>query len=76
MVPEKGKMNVDLNKMDGMSGVCLITTVEGNNGNEFNRVEKFYPPSKTPAVTLNDDAWAKKDGFMEVGDADDELPFI
>ena len=76
MVPEKGKMNVDLNKMDGMSGVCLITTVEGNNGNEFNRVEKFYPPSKAPAVTLNDDAWAKKDGFMEVGDTDDELPFI
>lgn len=75
MVPEKGRAKIDLNQMDGMSGVCLITIMEGNNG-KFNRVEKFYPPSKAPAVTANDAEWEKKDGFMEVGDADDELPFI
>ncbi len=74
MVPEKGKMSVDLEKIDGMSGICSITTFEGNNGNEFNRVQQFYPPSKVPAVTANDDAWNKKDGFMEVPD-DVELPF-
>lgn len=74
MVPEKGKMSVDLEKMDGLEGVCSITTIEGNNGNEFNRVQQFYPPSKVPAVTANDDAWAKKDDFLEVPD-DTELPF-
>lgn len=74
MVPEKGKMSVDLEKMDGLEGVCSITTIEGNNGNEFNRVQQFYPPSKVPAVTANDDAWAKKDDFLEVSD-DTGLPF-
>lgn len=73
MVPEKGKMSVDLTKIDGLTGVCSIITYEGNNGNEYNRVQTFYPPSKTPAVTLNDDAWAKKDDFLEVPDAD--IPF-
>ena len=77
MVPEKGKAKIDLEKIDGMTGVCSITTMESKNGNEFNRVQLFYPPSKVPAVTLNDDAWKRKDesGFLEVGD-DPELPFL
>lgn len=75
MVPEKGKMKVNLEEMDGMTGVCSINTREYN-GKEYNNVLRFYPPSKAPAVTANDAEWAKKDGFMEVGDADDELPFI
>lgn len=70
MVPEKGKMKVDLDKIDGLTGVCSITTFEGNNGNEFNRVQQFYPPSKVPAITANDEAWAKKDDFMEISDED------
>ena len=68
MVPEKGKMSVDLTKINGLSGICSVVTVESQNGNEFNRVQQFYPPSKAPAVTANDEAWKKKDDFMEVGD--------
>lgn len=71
MVPEKGKMKVDLDKIDGLEGVCSITTFEGNNGNEFNRAQQFYPPSKAPAITANDEAWSKKDDFMEVPDGID-----
>ncbi len=74
MVPEKGKMQVNLEKMDGMTGICNITVMESQNGNEFNRVQVFYPPSKAPTVTLNDDAWKKKDDFMEA--VPDEIPFL
>ena len=74
MVPEKGRMNVDLEKMDGLTGVCAITTRESKNGNEFNNVQQFYPPSKAPAVCANDNAWDKKDDFLSLGE-DDELPF-
>lgn len=73
MVPEKGKQNVDLTKMDGLSGVCSVTTIESANGNEFNRVQQFYPPSKVPAVTANEEAWKKQGDFKEVDDLD--LPF-
>ena len=73
MVPEKGKMSVDLAKMDGLTGICNLTTRETKNGNEVNNVQIFYAPSKAPTVTLNDEAWAKKDSFMEVPDAD--IPF-
>ena len=74
MVPEKGRMNVDLEKMDGLTGVCAITTRESKNGNEFNNVQQFYPPSKAPAVCANDNAWDKKDDFLSLGE-DDEVPF-
>lgn len=76
MVPEKGKAKIDLEKIDGMTGVCSITTMESKNGNEFNRAELFYPPSKAPAVTANDGAWSKwrqEDGFMVVGDDPEDL---
>ena len=68
MVPDKGRMNVDLTKMDGLEGVCRLETRESKNGNEFNSVQMFYPPSKVPAVTANDDAWSMRDGFMGVAD--------
>jgi len=76
MVPEKGKVKIDMDKIDGLEGVCSIVIVESSNGNEFNRVQTFYPPSKAPAVTLNDEAWKKKDDFLEVGDGGDDIPFI
>lgn len=77
MTPEKGKARLDLDKMDGMSGICAITTRESSNGNEYNNVSLFYAPSKAPAVTANDDAWAKRDpdGFMSVPEGVD-LSFI
>jgi len=75
MVPEKGKVKIDMDKIDGLEGVCSIVIVESSNGNEFNRVQTFYPPSKAPAVTLNDEAWKKRDDFLEVGEEAD-VPFI
>ena len=73
MVPEKGRQSVDLAKMDGLTGVCNLTVLESEKGNEYNRVQQFYPPSKVPAVTANDDAWRKQSDFKEVDDLD--LPF-
>jgi hypothetical protein len=75
MVPEKGKVKIDMDKIDGLEGVCSIVIIESSNGNEFNRVQTFYPPSKAPAVTLNDEAWKKRDDFLEVGEEAD-VPFI
>jgi hypothetical protein len=66
MVPEKGKASIDLEKIDGLSGVCAVSVYESASGNQYNRVERFYPPSKVPAVTANDEAWSRKDGFLEV----------
>lgn len=59
MVPEKGKVKIDMDRMDGLTGVCSITSRESSRGNEFNNVQAFYPPSKTPAVTANDEAWKR-----------------
>lgn len=75
MAPEKGKANINLEKMDGLTGVCSIVTVESSNGNEFNRVQAFYPPSKVPAVTANDKEWEKRNDFAEV-DSNADIPFI
>lgn len=57
LVPEKGKVKIDLEQMDGRTGVCSITTRESSRGNEFNNVGQFYAPSKAPAITANDEAW-------------------
>lgn len=78
MVPEQGKFNVDLTKIDGLEGVCQVSTQESSKGNEYNRVERFYAPSKVPAITANDQAWAAykdADGFMNIV-ADVEPPFV
>ena len=68
LTPEKGKANLDLEKMDGRTGICAITTVETKKGNEMNNVAVFYAPSKAPVVTANDEAWAKKDDFLHAGE--------
>ena len=57
LTPEKGRASINLDNMDGKTGVCALTTVESKNGNEYNNVQLFYAPSKAPAVTANDDAW-------------------
>ena len=78
MVPEKGKAPVDLDKIDGLTGVCTITTGTSAKGNEFNNVGMFYPPSKAPKVTANDAAWDKRDTedpFMNIPENDEEVPF-
>ena len=71
MVPEKGKMSVDLDKIDGLTGVRAITINQTKRGNDVNNVQTFYPPSKVPAVTANDEAWEKLDDFMELPDGID-----
>lgn len=74
LAPEQGRVSLDINQIDGKSGICSIETFEGRN-NAFNVVRSFYPPSKAPVVTMNDDAWNKKDDFMEIPDAE-QLPFV
>ena len=74
MVPEQGKAKIDLERMDGLTGICSITTMESKNGNEFNRVQTFYPPSKAPIKTSNDEAWERRGEFKQVND--DDLPFL
>lgn len=71
MAPEKGQTTgIDLTKAVSRKGICALTTMESKNGNEFNRVNTFYPPSKAPTVTANDAAWnnLSADGFMGVPD--------
>ena len=75
LIPEKGKASIDMDRIDGMTGVCSITTGTSAKGNEFNNVGMFYPPSKAPRVTANDAAWDKRDGFMDaVDDPFNDLP--
>ena len=73
-VPEKGQASINIPAFVGLSGMCQVSLQEGTE-NQYNRVESCYPPSKAPIVAANDDAWAKKDDFMDMPkDLDD--PFI
>lgn len=77
LTPEKGKVaGINLETMDGMTGVCALNTYESGNGNEYNNVQTFYAPSKAPLKTANDEAWNNKDGFVKVGDGDIAPEFI
>jgi len=68
LTPEKGRISgVNLNDMDGKTGVCALNTYESKNGNEFNNVQMFYVPSKAPLKTANDEAWKNKDGYLNGG---------
>ena len=58
LVGEKGRASINLEDMDGHSGVCSLI-VNVYNGNEYNRVDEFFPPSKAPTITDNDSAWVK-----------------
>ena len=57
LTPEKGRASINLEDMDGKTGICNLTTGESKAGNEYNNVQLFYAPSKAPAVTANDNAW-------------------
>lgn len=67
LTPEKGRASINLDDMDGKTGVCALTTVEGRNGNEFNSVQMFYAPSKVPATTANEQAWKEQWQAMPEG---------
>lgn len=71
LAPEKGRVSLDLNRMDGMTGMCAIETRESTKGNAFNSVKMFYAPSKAPVKADNEEAWAKRNDFMPAGDLDD-----
>lgn len=76
LTPEKGRVSgIDLNNMDGKTGICALNTYESKNGNEFNNVQTFYAPSKAPLKAANDDAWEHRndDGFINAEDLD--VPF-
>ena len=80
LVGEKGRASINLEDMDGHSGICSLICNVSANGNEYNRVDEVFPPSKAPTVTDNDDAWEKylenrkKNAFVPVSDSDD-MPF-
>lgn len=67
LTPEKGRTSINLDDMDGKTGVCALTTMESKNGNEYNNVAMFYPPSKVPATTANDQAWNEQWQAMPEG---------
>lgn len=70
LCPEKGKFRFNVDEIDGKSGVCAITTRTSNNGNDYNNVQLFYAPSKTPAVAANDEAWNRQSGFAALSEED------
>lgn len=77
LTPEKGKVaGINLETMDGRTGVCALNTYESGNGNEYNNVQTFYAPSKAPLKTSNDEAWNNKDGFVKVGEGEVVPEFI
>lgn len=59
LTPEHGKATINLDNMDGKTGVCHLISQVGNNGNEYNHVATLYVPSKAPLITENDDAFEK-----------------
>lgn len=70
LCPEKGKFHFNVDMIDGKTGVCAITSWKTNSGNERNQVQTFYAPSKTPAVTANDEAWSRRDGLADLSEED------
>lgn len=82
LVGEKGRESVNLDDMDGKTGICsLICNVY--NGNEYNNVNEFFSPSKAPTVTENDKAWEEymklkeieKDAMKQLSMTTDDEPF-
>ncbi len=57
LTEEHGKANINLDKMDGLTGICHLISQVANSGNEYNRVDTLYAPSKAPLITENDEAW-------------------
>lgn len=79
LVGEKGRASINLEDMDGHVGICSLICNVSSNGNEYNRVDEFFPPSKAPTITDNDDAWAKyidnKKKSTAFTPVDDDIPF-
>lgn len=79
LMPEKGRAKMpNLDLMKGKSGICHILQGVSSRGNEYNQVEKCYPPSKAPGVCKNDDAWnAKNTSDFKPADSEAEVnPFV
>ena len=71
MCPEKGKFAFNVDKIDGREGICNMTQYTNKSGKTFNNVQITYAPSKAPAITANDDAWAKRQANGGFGDGAD-----
>lgn len=56
--PETGKSSIDLEKMDGLTGIGFFKIVESG-GKDYTNLDTPYAPSKAPTVALNDEAWQK-----------------
>jgi hypothetical protein len=55
---ETRKTNIDLEKMDGLTGIGFFKLVESG-GKDYTNLDTPYAPSKAPTVALNDEAWQK-----------------
>jgi hypothetical protein len=75
LMGEKGRAAFDVDKIDGLTGICNIGSYENAKGNTYNSVQLWYAPSKAPVVTANDDAWAKRGSLSFVEVDAGELPF-
>ena len=66
---ETGRKSINLEDMDGKSGICEITHYTNQKGDTYNNVDRCYPPSKAPKVCLNDKEFeAYKNGDFETAD--------
>ena len=74
LMPEKGRAKVpNLDLMVGKTGICHLITEISSKGNEYNKVDLCYSPSKAPGVCANDDAWNMKPADPEL---EEENPFV
>lgn len=75
ITPEHGKAKLDLEELDGAEGIARFTVQVSNNGNEYNRLDTAYAPSKAPMICENDSVWdeykQKYDGFISVSGSDE-----
>lgn len=69
-----GKQKMMWSEINGKMGCAKITSTISANGNEYNNVDSFYPPSKAPLVCDNDRAVQAMGTFRSVNDS--ELPFV
>jgi hypothetical protein len=65
LTPEHGRAVVNLDEIDGKTGICAITTSTSYKGNKYNKAYDFYAPSKFPPITMNDEAWYEYINFLK-----------
>lgn len=56
---ETGDFQFDVDKIEGLTGICHLNVETSTNGNDYNKVATFYSPSKAPTVADNDSIWQK-----------------